>query len=359
MRQPRGFVAWLFRLGVAAVPPARRPWAEAIWAEAVAAPHEARRWLTGGLWFIVREAQMVRSAGYGVVGLGAGGALVWLGWHPGSENPAAPVDRIALGMVVALLVGLPWATRRWLGPVATNPTARLVRAGGFVAMFALLGVVVGLSRFAGSRFDHFRAFDQATWSAEMRTGAAVGGLVIVALTGGYALAILLVTSARRSVPPRSLGVGVLLGVVTAVALYALMPLGNPRHVGSPALSAALALAALLVPAAALLAAGYWGGRQSFAGGVTAGLCAGATAAVLVTVLTVGTMLLFPGSVDLIWANPDPLAPHGTAYELQMTLSDTAGKYQLALLFGPLVGLALGAVAAGSSRAVPALDPARG
>jgi hypothetical protein len=42
-------------------------------------------------------------------------------------------------------------------------------------------------------------------------------------------------------------------------------------------------------------------------------------------------------------NPDPNVPHGTTYEIQMSLSDTATKYQIGLLLGPLLGLALGAL----------------
>jgi len=36
-------------------------------------------------------------------------------------------------------------------------------------------------------------------------------------------------------------------------------------------------------------------------------------------------------VPLSWANPDPAAPHGTPFEIQMTVSDTAGRYLTVLV----------------------------
>jgi hypothetical protein len=67
---------------------------------------------------------------------------------------------------------------------------------------------------------------------------------------------------------------------------------------------------------------------------------------LITVLTLPTMALFPDSVALKWANPDPTALHGTTYERQMSVGDSAGKYVLFLVLGPFVGAALGVLGAG-------------
>ena len=51
-------------------------------------------------------------------------------------------------------------------------------------------------------------------------------------------------------------------------------------------------------------------------------------ALLLTVLTIGTMLAFAGQVDLEWANPSPLVPHGPPS-----------------IFGPLAGLVIGGATA--------------
>jgi hypothetical protein len=81
---------------------------------------------------------------------------------------------------------------------------------------------------------------------------------------------------------------------------------------------------------------------------------------VLSVLTIGTMLMFPGQVDLIWANPDPNVAHGTAFEVQMSVGDTAIKYQLGLFVLPLVGSVIGALswtATTQRRPAPALAPA--
>ncbi|MEV6240883.1 hypothetical protein [Lentzea sp. NPDC051838] len=266
---------------------------------------------------------MIRGVGYSLLSLGAGSVLVWLGWHAGSANPAVPFTRAAMIVLVLQLTVLPWVLR----PVAPNRTARIVRAAGYVSIYALLAALTGLSRFADSRFDHFTAFNQAAWEAEMRDGAAVGAMLMVLLIGGYAVGTLVLTSQRMAVEPRTLAVGTGCGLALALAVYAFMPFGNTSH--------AFVLA-VLAPAA-LLTAGVLGGRQ----GAIAGLCAGGTAALLLAALTITTMVLFPGQVDLEWANPDPSAPHGTTFELQMSVGDAAIRYQLGLLLGPLAGAAAG------------------
>src|SRR5689334_12100189 len=101
----------------------------------------------------------MRGIGYSLLSLVTGSVLVWLGWHAGSANPAAPVDRVVMIVTVVVLTVLPWVH----GPVAANRTARIVRAAGYVSIYALLGALTALSRFAGSRFDHFTAFNQVAW----------------------------------------------------------------------------------------------------------------------------------------------------------------------------------------------------
>jgi hypothetical protein len=355
------------RWSVHLLPPARQPWGEAIEAESgqVAAGSARLSWLVGGLWMVAREAGMVRRIGYTLAAGTAGAAMVALDWHPGSTNPGAPLNRASMIATVLVLAILPWLAGRFLGPVADNRAARVVRAGGYLSVYALLLVMVALSRFAGSRFDHFQAFDQATWEADMRSGAVVGGILVIAIVGGYAAAILAVTARRTAVPPSALGTGAALGVGIALALYALMPLGNVRHPGSAWLAAGNGLALFVVPAGGLLAAGVRAARLADAPssdpvsppepaderrigvGAIAGVCAGAAAALLITILTVTTMLFLPRQVHLKWANPDPNVPHGTTYEVQMSVGDAAIKYQAGLLLGPLVGLIVGAIAGAS------------
>lgn len=323
------------------LPEARGRWGEAIAAEAQAVPRGRPRlsWLAGGLWTVAQEAGVLRRIGYTCVGLVGGAGLLWLDWHPGSENPAIPTNRATLAMTIVVLVVLPWIVRE----VADNRAARVVRAGGYLAVIALLSVLVGLSRFAGSRFDHFRAFNQANWEADMRAGAIFSAILIVATIGGLGTTVLVLTSRRASVAPSVLARGAWVGVGIAVLMFALMPLGNPLHLRNPLLAMVYGLSVIIVPLAALVVVGN--GMRGVGSGALAGLSAGTAAAVVLAVLTIGTMLLLPGHVDLLWANPDPNVAHGTAYEVRMSVGDAAIKYQAGLIIGPIVGLVLGAIGA--------------
>jgi hypothetical protein len=341
----------LLRSSAGLLPTPQRVWAEAIWAEAeeIPAGRERRRWLAGGLLTVTRQSDVVRRVGCTAAAAAAGAALVWLDWHPGSTNPAVRTDRIGLTVVMLVLALLPWMVRPLLGPAADNRAARAVRSGGYVAVYLLLLVMVSLFRYAGARFDHFQAFDQDHWAADMRHESVVSAVIITVMLGGYALVVLTVTARRFAVPRAVLTTGTGLGAAVAVLVYALMPFGNPLHLTNAGMRAGYTVVLIVVPLAALLAVGpiamrLRAGRRAVSGFV-GGLCAGTTAALLLAVLTIGTMLLFPRLVDLKWANPSPFVPHGTTYELQMTLGDTAAKYYLILLAGPILGLVLGGLGA--------------
>jgi hypothetical protein len=76
-------------------------------------------------------------------------------------------------------------------------------------------------------------------------------------------------------------------------------------------------------------------------GAVAGLWAGISGALVVTTLTLVMMRLHPRRVPLRWANPDPNVPHGTPYEVQMSVSDGAEVYLALLILAPIVGAILG------------------
>ena len=362
----------VLRCAALCLPAGRREWAEAVRAEAANVPAGRARmeWLIGGLWLVAREVGMIRKVGPSAMAVGA--IVVWLNWHPGSANPAMPTNRFADILIVLVLAALPWLVRGLLGPVADNRVARIVRIGGYTALYALLLVMAGLSRFASSRFDHMKAFDQNNWDADMRSGAIVSAVLVITVIGGYAATILVITARRSAVAPGTLAIGAGSGVVAALTVYALAPLGNARHFDSRWLVAGYGIALALVPLGALLAAGVLAGRRNvdrrLGDGTIAGLCAGGTAAILLNILTIGTMLLLPRQVDLEWANPDPNVAHGTADEIQMSVGDAAIKYEFGLLLGPLLGLVAGVIGgvalAGADEAPlprrrddPALSPA--
>ncbi len=156
-------LTWLLTamLGKAArlLPPVRRQWAEAVWAEAGQVPSgwPRLRWLAGGLWLAVREGakMMVGKVVYrlGAVAVAAAAAwVVWLSWRTSpAADPQAVTDRVRVLVGVAALVVLPWVGRRrgWFGPVRGSLTARLVRLAGCAAVCGLGVAVVRMDSHLG------------------------------------------------------------------------------------------------------------------------------------------------------------------------------------------------------------------
>jgi hypothetical protein len=359
MDGPSRVVAGLVRISVRLLPADRREWSEAARAEAAAVPAGPLRirWLAGVLWLAVVPA--ARTVGWILFVLACGLGAVRLGWHSGSVNPATRIGRAYLIATTAVLVVLPWLVRPrlLLGPAARSRAARTVRAGGYAVLCALPLAVVAVTNFGGARFETCGGCspaDEAQWHAQRVSDAVTGFVLLLGLMTAYAVGILWLTSRRSPAAPATLTVGGTAAAVGGAAVYALMPVGGPLP--APAIVEALAvLAVLAVIPGVLVAAGYLAarrtgdpagtGRTRRTQGATAGLLAGIVGALLLTVLTLPTMALFPDSVAVKWANPDPDAPHGTTYERQMSVGDSAGKYVLFLLLGPLVGAGMGIVGA--------------
>jgi hypothetical protein len=336
--------AGMVRRAVGRLPEERRAWGAAVLAEADLVPPGRSRlsWLLGGFWFVARETRAVHSVAYGMAAAAASVALVWFTWNPGSTDPAAPVVRIDMIATVALLTLLPWVGRwrGWMGPAGRGRAARAVRAVGYLLLWALLLVRIGVDRFAGARFEHFTAYDQDNWAAEMVTRAIVGSVLIFVLTAAYAAGILAMTARRFTVAPETLAIGASFGLMAGVIGYAMAPLGSFPRIGNGWLQAGYVLLFLVV----VFGTPFTAGRLAALQPLRAGLLTAMVAALTATNLAVTTMLLMPRAVPLIWANPDPAAPHGTPFEIQMTVSDTAGGYLSVLVLAPLVGLIGGAAA---------------
>ncbi len=136
-------------------------------------------------------------------------------------------------------------------------------------------------------------------------------------------------------------------------------MGHPLHVANVwllrAYDAARVLALLLV-LGATIAAGIAAARRTPARGsrlpladararhgVTAGLCAGTVAALLVSVLGVSTIALLPREANrLTWTLPDRHISPGGVYEFEVGASDSAAGYLVVLAFCPVFGAGLGA-----------------
>ena len=167
----------------------------------------------------------------------------------------------------------------------------------------------------------------------------------------YAAGILWMTARRVSkISPAAQAVGGGCAVVGGLAVYGLSPTGRTWDAGWGWLNTVIGLAVVLVVLGTPMVAGGWAAARSRAStpsedwlkqGILAGTVVGAVGALLITVLTIPTMLVFPDRVPLKWANPSPLVPHGTVFEIQMSLGDAAVGYLVWLLLGPLLGATLG------------------
>lgn len=348
---------------VSFLPRGRQEWGEAVYAEAVAVPAsgERARWLAGGIRVVAGQARLGWRSGWWLAVAAAATLAVRAGWHSGSTIPSARIDRVFLILLVVLLGLAPWVVRVIFGPVADNRTARVVRTAAYGLVCALVPVLIVLSGYAGARFENMHAMNPERWRDDMVSGAVGSSILLLVLIGAYAVAVLIMTARRPALSPVTLSIGAGSGAAAGLLAYALTPFGGVLHVG-PFWLRLLAYPALfvllgIVPIAAGIAVTGRTGRTGQ--GTAAGLLAGAAAALVVTVLTIPTMVAFPTHVPLKWANPDPNVPHGTLYELQMSVGDTAGRYLAVLILAPLLGAGLGAWGAEARRPRPTIDGARG
>ena len=305
------------------LPRDRREWGRALLAESPSG-RERWAWRAGLLWLLVREGRLATRV---LLPLALALFVVIYGWEPGSTNPAAPIYRVYLVATVVMLLALPVCFRPVTG------VARTLRIGAYGTLIALVGVVDALGHYAGARFENFQPLDEPAWRAAKISGAITESILLFAVMAAYALGILLLTSRRRSA--NELRVGAIGALTGALIIFALMPFGNANP-----LAGFVAVGVLMLVGAR--------------GGPLAGVIAGGAGALLLVTLTIPMMLLFPTHVELKWANPDPDVPHGTPYELEMSVGDGAAKYEGFLLAGPLLGLFLGAAGAAltSSSASP-------
>jgi hypothetical protein len=381
------------------LPTDRRVWVQALSAEAASVPAGRRRlaWLAGGAWFAVRQSVSADRLGYPLV-LAAAAGTAWSAWSGPAGDSAVAVNRVDVITIAVMLAGLPWVIRLVRGPVANTRLARAVRGGGYAAVLALVLVKAAVERVAYAPPNNARGVAVA-WLGE-------GAFLIV--MAGYA-AVILVSTARRSPgSPGSVVIGIGAGGAIGVVAYTLGPLGFPlRFAGSlpslgydAAMTAGMLLAACAPVAAGLAAArrarpagsrtgreagrsgsptgrasGLSGSRVGHGGrsgsrvgqggrsgsrvgqGAIAGLCTGATAALVVAVLSTATIALLPHDAGLRdwsvghvgqWTPGTPIL--GVRLGYVAGASAFAAGYLLVLVLGPLLGCGLGAWAASATGA---------
>lgn len=312
--------------------PVRREWAEAIRAELDVLPpgRERLRWLAGGLRAILPGP----AAACQVIAMAA---VLALNCVISTGYRGALTIQLSTALTVLVLAGLPLLGRQRFGARPGSPIARAVRLGGYLGIGALL-VVLGQIRSFASSSDNNPAFGD-------RASQVVVALLLSGLLVGHGATLLVLTGRRAAIRPASLALGATAGLIGGLTIWAMLPTGAPWHphgglvrAGYPAFWAMTVLLAIGLP----LLAGWFSARQGPHQGYAAGVCAGVVGTLVLLVCTLASMRIFPHSVPLEWANPDPSVPHGTPFEWRMSLQDHAASYLWLLLFGPLVGIGFGA-----------------
>src|SRR5262249_62212868 len=124
-----------------------------------------------------------------LVFLTATAGLVWAAWPGASGNPATLINRVDVIVAVVMLAGLPWLARRVFGPVGDSWLPRIVRVGGYAAVFALVLAKAGVER------SEYAAHSGRAWF----TGAWAGEIIFLVVIAAYVAGLLAVTARRQPV----------------------------------------------------------------------------------------------------------------------------------------------------------------
>jgi hypothetical protein len=221
--------------------------------------------------------------------------------------------------------------------VAGGWLAPLVRAGGYGIVFALVLVKADVER-AEYASPAVRPELAGLWAGEV---------VFVAVLAVYLAALLAVTARRPPAAPGALVAGAVAGVAAGLVMYALPPVGSPLHVGTRwliVLYDAVRVAAVLLVMGVVITAGLAAARRAkrrakrpgtklplsdtqAREGVMAGLCAGAAAALVASLLGIGTIALRPQEANrLAWALPSRYLPPSTGYQVGMGVTRSAAGH---------------------------------
>jgi hypothetical protein len=301
----------------------------------------------------------MRTIGYWLAFAAAAAGMALVAWPGAPGDPATLINRVDVIVILLMLAVLPRFARSRFGPVRDSGLTRALRAGGFLALLALVLVKDDVERF------QYAAPPGRDWVA----GLWAGEILFLAVTAAYLLGLLALTARRPLAGSAVLAVGTVAGAAAGLVMFALPPVGNPLHVTKTALAVVHGLGwGVAVPlvlaggiAAGLVAERKASGRTgqpARAGhGLAAGLCAGAAAALLVSVAGVSAAALLPHqAMHFPSPAPSPLPVHRAQSavmlspqyvppwlaDFEVSLGDGAAGYLLVLLFFPLVGAGLGA-----------------
>ena len=363
---------WLVRAGVRLLPAARRDWAEAVWAEAHEVPAGWQRlaWRAGGLRLIAKETQMARRIGVPLLFAAVAGVAAWGAWPKSPVSPShGAANQGDVIITLVLLAGLPLLTRWALGPPG-NRAARWLRAGGYVAILAIMSAKAVAELFVGTvprgGID-LRTFYFIT-EGRPAPGSVSGGpdwggeIFILFITACYLAVILVLTARRARVAPATLAISARTGLVLGLVMYAVDPLGVDQIATSPwlhgSVTETLEVLAWILLFGAPAAAGALAGRHRYAPGdpgwrpasawqgFTAGLVSNGVGALTVTALGTGTTALMLKSAWVRdWLYHGQHLTASAVYGRELYASQDVAFYALVCVAFPIIGAVTGLLGA--------------
>jgi hypothetical protein len=303
-------------------------------------------------------------------------ALGWTGWPGTPANPATLISRVDVFATVLILAALPWPVARRFGAVRSGWLPRIVRYAGYLAVVALV-----LAKADAERVEYAQPTRRTSLG-----GLWVGEIIFLLVLAAYVTGLLVMTARRSPASQAAVTIGALGGVVLGVTIYLVRPLEGPLHTSSvwpTGLYFAVRLVSVPLVIGAVIVVGIAAARRSShrgnsrspgqapAGsaapaaspaaksesaaapsadspsrakqGVMAGMCAGAAAALLVSLLGITTIALAPQDAQGIqWTLPSHAGTAGPVYQFEVSVTEAAAGYLLVLLLFPLFGAGLGA-----------------
>src|SRR5258708_31664766 len=164
---------------------------------------------------MVREARMPRTIAYWVTAAAGAAVFAWAGWPGAAHNPATLISRVDGVTAVLILAGLPLGVRRRFGPAGSGWMPRLLRAGGYAIVIALI--------LAKAEVEQLELASRL--SGAQLAGMWFGEIIFVLVIAAYIAALLSVTARRPPACPATLAIG------TGVGLA----LGGRRYITHPSL----------------------------------------------------------------------------------------------------------------------------
>ena len=355
-------VVWLLPIG-------RGEWAEAFWTEADAVPPGRPRlaWRAGGLRLVTGEILTWHRVGRVLLFAAAAALMAWATWPGAAAGTVAAFARADVITTVLLLTVLPVVARRLFGPVQPSRLARFLRVSAYAAILTLVPAKAAAARFAYAvphNIHDRRLFLAVHPDLAPRPKYGTLEVVFLLVVAAYLTAIFWATSRRSPVTPATMAIGTGGGVLFSAVMYAVTPLGLNKYATNPwlrgsAVDPLMALAWVLlfgVPVAVAILAGRRhpgpagsgpGMKTKMGQGVVAGILASLSGALVVTVAGTGTIALM---LHAAWLRT--LFGHGqhlnavVLYSHELDASSNAQGYLLMCLAFPVIGLFMGAMAAG-------------